>query len=112
MDASNARNSLFLCGNLNLAKAKAAILDVNVPTTVTLTATMRLFLIPLSNGPASQISLYFSNWNTSGIHTGGSANTSCFSFNDVDNIQISGAIIAIAPIASTIKMIEFVNFLF
>ncbi|MNE47613.1 hypothetical protein D3C80_1420250 [compost metagenome] len=58
-DESISRKILFLAGNLSFAKEKAASDEVNVPITVTETAIMTLFLIPLSSGPASQISLYF-----------------------------------------------------
>ncbi|MNP77441.1 hypothetical protein D3C76_1748700 [compost metagenome] len=55
---SNKRKMTFLPGNFSLAKEKAAKLDVRVPTTVTERAMMTLFLIPLSSGPAVQISAY------------------------------------------------------
>lgn len=110
-DDSISRNILFLPGNRNLANENAARLEVNVPTIVTVTAIIKLFLIPLSSGPASHISLYLSKWNGRGIHTGGRANTSCLSLNEVDSIQSNGPIMNTAPIKSRTKIMLWVTLL-
>lgn len=107
---SNNKNNTFLNGNLNFANANAAKLDVNDPIIHTVNETIKLFLIPESNGPASQISLYFDQLIVSGIQTGGKANTSAFSFTEVDNIHNNGAIIIIAPANRTRKIIRFATF--
>jgi hypothetical protein len=102
-EAKSIMKRLFLPGNLSFAKANAAILEVKVPITVTVTATIKLLVIPESNGPISQISAYLLNDMVSGIQTGGNANTSSFVLTEVENIQSNGATINTAPILKKIK---------
>ena len=54
--ASRATKIVRLCGKLSFAKANAAIVDENVPTTTTSTVTMVLFSRPVASGATSQIS--------------------------------------------------------
>src|SRR3954471_18304469 len=83
-EAKSAMKILFFPANCNFEKANAAKLEVNVPITVTVIATIKLLPIPDKSGPIPQISVYLLKEIVCGIHTGGRAKTSSFDLSEVE----------------------------
>src|SRR5699024_2350318 len=107
---SNIRKITFLYGKRSFAKENTAKLDVIDPMIVTVNETITEFLIPVHSESSFSNLEYASVVKGSGIHCGGRENTPALFLNDVDIIQIKGAIIIIDPNNSIIKIIVFVSF--
>jgi hypothetical protein len=100
MVAINDMNSADLWGNRIFEKAKAARLEVKVPTRHTETTIAMLFLKPDRSGTFFQISRYFAKLAGRGISWGGMIKIDCRTFREVESIHKKGKTIITVPASS------------